>query len=282
MTAVVPNTLRRGSAGWAAVEAVKEHGPLAPSALALTIDKPADEIEGLLRFPVRMGFLRIGRDGRYALGNGVPLPDTPGAAQPAPQPADSRLPAGAGDERPSGQAQRVPLDRPAAPTQPAPAPVPAEAAPTIPLPDGMDIDAVHRRRNEQQVQQLRTALAERKPPRAAPPERTAVSEEPVAGESVAGMARRAVDRVGAWAAHAVATAGCTAPPTSAAPAVTTAAEMARRAIECIDAVAERNRMVAAWRSDGIYVIEKGSLRIELNRDEALELFEHMAVVARAA
>lgn len=68
----------------------------------------------------------------------------------------------------------------------------------------------------------------------------------------------------------------------AAPPPTTVAEMARRALGRSSSAPRPQRMVAAWRSDGSYVIEKGGARIVLDAGEAQELFTHLAKVARAA
>ena len=40
--------------------------------------------------------------------------------------------------------------------------------------------------------------------------------------------------------------------------------------------------MAAWCSDGTYVIKKGAVGIELSREEQAQLFQHLSAVARVA
>lgn len=220
------NTLRQGSAAWAAVEAVKENGPLAPDALALLIERPVAQFDMLLGFAIRQGFLQVDAAGQYVLGDGV-----------------------------QAEADRAEAGSAAAP--------PAAAASTKP---------------ELTKQVLRDLAPE------------VVAEYPAQlRESIESVTK--VDEP-QLAAPLAAEESLPAEPQRS-PAPRTVEEMARRAVVRIERSpkperrpvpppAASKRMVASWRSDGVYVIEKGGARIELDAGEAQELFAHMAKVARAA
>ena len=80
---------RPGSAGGKALAYLRAHGPTQHAALATAIEVPEDELEGLLRFPCRMGVLATEeRNGVrwWGVGDGKPV-DEPLAPPPAPAPA---------------------------------------------------------------------------------------------------------------------------------------------------------------------------------------------------
>lgn len=190
MTTTPTNPLRKGSAGYEAIEAVRRHGPLMPAALAMEIDKPLDEIDQLLRFPLREGLLRIDADGCYCLGAGKPA-----EAAPAPVPA------------------------------PAPAPV-------------SDLGAFVRQRMSDAADELQ---AEPVPQPKPEPARRSPAARPVDIDAI----------------H-------------------------RRAASAPAPAAKPSDFVAAWCSDGTYVIKKGAVGIELSREEQAQLFQHLSAVARVA
>lgn len=80
-------TARPGSTIDRAVRALQSSGPLPRAELARLIERDDDELDGLLRFGVRMGLLRRddGTEGpTYALGDGVPVELEARPAAPAP------------------------------------------------------------------------------------------------------------------------------------------------------------------------------------------------------
>lgn len=187
-----------------------------PAALAMEIDKPLDEIDQLLRFPVREGLLHIDADGCYALGAGKAAEAAPAA--PAPAPA---APADLGEFVRQRQ-----LD-----AAPAPGTAHITAGPlSMQVPTSKIGEAVKALGGQ--------AVQERPKPE---PARRSPAARPV---DIDAVHRR----------------------TAAAPAP----------------AARASDFVAAWCSDGTYVIKKGSVGIELSQAEMGQLFQHLSAVARLA
>lgn len=129
---------RPGSTIDRAVRALQSSGPLPRAELARLIERDDEELDGLLRYGVRMGLLvrsNGDEDVSYALGDGVPVEGScpPPAEAPAPMEVPATAPAKAEIPRPAPPA---PPARPAiAVAWPALAPAggPAPASPDLPL-----------------------------------------------------------------------------------------------------------------------------------------------------
>lgn len=231
MNTTPTNPLRKGSAGYEAIEAVRRHGPLMPAALAMEIDKPLDEIDQLLRFPVREGLLHIDADGCYALGSGKAAEAAPAAPAPAPAPAAAPAPAPAAPAD-LGEFVRQRIAKAADDLQgPAPGTAHITAGPlSMQVPTSKIGEAV-KALGGQAVQEQPKPEPARRSPAARPVDIDAVHRR-----------------------------------TAAAPAP----------------AARASDFVAAWCSDGTYVIKKGSVGIELSQAEMGQLFQHLSAVARVA